>query len=189
MDMWDKQVYDNTKLLEGFRKGNEQAYTSVYQRFYPSLCFFALKIVEDKQVAEDIASDCFLKVWEKRNIFYEMPVLKTYLYRAVRNSCINHQRKIASERNKHAGFGSAQGEQSTVIDLIVQAELMRELDMGMNQLPPQRRRIFRLLFKEGKSVRVVAGELQLSIHTVNEHRKLGMRYLRKLMASARILCL
>lgn len=185
----DRQVYNNTELLNGFRKGDEQAFGAVYRLFYPSLCYFAAKFTGDTATGEDIASDSFLKVWEKRSLFYELPVLKVYLYRAVRNSSISHQQKKNSERNKHDGFRNACEHEPTVIELIVQAELMRELEMGMNQLPPQRRRIFRLLFKEGKSVRVVAGELQLSIHTVNEHRKLGMRFLRKLMASARIFCL
>lgn len=189
MDMRDKQVYHNATLLEGFRKGNEQAFTAVYRLFYQSLCFFAMKIVEDGQEAEDIASDCFLKVWEKRDIFYELPVLKTYLYRAVRNSCINHQRKKARDQIKHAGFINGLDRDKTIIEHIILAELMRELHVSMDQLPPQRKRIFQLLFKEGKSVRVAAEELQLSVHTVNEHRTLGMRYLRKLMAAARLFCL
>ncbi|KAK6033546.1 hypothetical protein OSTOST_00140 [Ostertagia ostertagi] len=113
-------------------------------------------MVEDGQVAEDIASDCFLKVWEKRDIFYELAVLKTYLYRAVRNSCISHQRKKARDRIKHTGFINGQDRDKTIIEHIILAELMRELH-------------------EGKSVRVAAKELQLSIHTVNEHRTLGMR--------------
>lgn len=177
--------YDNNALLEGFRKGNEQAFAAVYRQFYPSLCLFAANLTGDSAAAEDIASDSFLKVWEKRSIFYELPVLKVYLYRAVRNACINHQQKKNSERNKHAGYSSLQQDQPAVIELMVRSEMMRELEKAMNQLPPQRRRVFRLLFKEGKPVRVVAGELQLSINTVNEHRKLGIRYLRKLMTSVR----
>ena len=176
-------------LVSDFRMGKEQAFTEVFSIFYPALCLFARNMVLDADAAEDIVEESFLRVWDKRAIFYEIPVLKTYLYRAVRNNCISWQKKQASDQARQIAYSHSLEGQRTVLENIVEAEFVRELEAALESLPPQRRKIFKLLYKEGKSAREIAEELQISVHTVNDHRKYGLKYLRKLLLTARMIFL
>ena len=173
-------------LVGDFRMGKERAFAEVFCVFYPALCLFAQKMVLDADAAADIVEESFLKVWDKRAIFYEMPVLKTYLYRAVRNGCINWKQKQFSDLTRQFVYNQAQEGPQTILESIIQAEFVGELDAALESLPPQRRKIFNLLYKEGKTASEIAEELQISVHTVYDHRKYGLKYLRKLLLTARV---
>ena len=43
-----------------------QAYKQLFLLFYPSLVHFAVSIIKSKESAEEIVSDVFIKIWEKR---------------------------------------------------------------------------------------------------------------------------
>lgn len=173
-------------LVSDFRIGKEQDFAEVFSMFYSALCLFAQKMELDADAAEDIVEESFLKVWDKRDIFYEMPVLKTYPYRAVRNACISWKQKQFSDLTRQFAYNQAQDGQPTVLGSMIQAEFVRELDAALESLPPQRLKIFNLLYKEGKNAREIAEELQISVHTVHDHRKYGLKYLRKLLLTARV---
>lgn len=62
-----------------------------FKDYYDPLCKYANAFIFDRDVCEDIVQEVFLKIWDKT------PDIKTsissYLYRAVKNSCINQLKK------------------------------------------------------------------------------------------------
>src|SRR5258708_35582513 len=75
-----------------FRDGDRNAFQLVFDKYYRSISYFALKILRDDSFAEDIASETFRKAWDRRDKFATPRHLENFLYLVTRNSCISHLR-------------------------------------------------------------------------------------------------
>ena len=82
------------------RAGNEQAFESLFREHYAVLCAFSRKFVTDPDAAEEIVQDLFLGLWEKRADLMPTLSLRSYLFAAVRNSCLNHLKHL-KVRGRH----------------------------------------------------------------------------------------
>jgi len=82
-------------IIEGLRSGRESAYQQLFERFYRKLVVFAMKYIGDLEVARDLVQDLFLSIYESRRSISIQTSLKSYLYSAVKNRCLNHIRHQA----------------------------------------------------------------------------------------------
>lgn len=124
-------------------------------------------------VAEDIVSDVFLKVWEKREGFSGIKALKSYLYMSVKNTCFNYLKR----ENRLLPEEEEQMDRS-VLDNIIYAEVLHEIYQTIEELPVKCRRVFIKIFIEGKSVNEIATELNLAISTVNTQKNRALTFIR-----------
>jgi len=51
-----------------------------------------MRFIGNEEAAEDIVQEAFIKLWEKRTTYNDIPCLKTFLYVSVKNLCFNHIR-------------------------------------------------------------------------------------------------
>lgn len=85
-------------LLQRVANGDTQAFRRVYDHFYLPVFRFAWRFTDQYQAAEDIATESFLKLWEKRKGFEEWNKMKSFLFTTVRNACLNYLR----DEKRHA---------------------------------------------------------------------------------------
>src|SRR5690349_24963911 len=90
----------HTDIIAGFHKGNSRAFDLLFDMFFPALCYFANKLIEDRQESEDIVLDTFQKLWARREHFETMPNIKAFLYITVRNTCLNYLRYRETQRKR-----------------------------------------------------------------------------------------
>ena len=79
-----------------------QAYQQLYAIFHPSLLQFAIAILKSKESAEEIVSDVFIRIWQKRNQLDKIENLRFYLFTAVKNHAINELHK--QKKNSSISF-------------------------------------------------------------------------------------
>ena len=179
--MRKKEINSDFNLMEGFRLGHQKCFTEVFNLFYASLCHYSLKITQDQAVAEDIVEDSFIKIWERRDMFFEINVLKSYIYTTVRNASLNWIKK-----DRNIIFLSENIEQVVLFDAddsfkhIIGSEVFNKLSKALEKLSPQSRQIIKMIFFEGKNTRTVAEELGISQSTVKTQKG---RSLHKLKAN------
>ncbi|NNJ56664.1 MAG: hypothetical protein HKP14_11045, partial [Bacteroidia bacterium] len=66
-----------------------------YKKHHPSLVAYAIYLIGSKEDAIEIVNDVFVAVWNKKETLNIGDGLKPYLFRSVKNKCINyHQKKI-----------------------------------------------------------------------------------------------
>ncbi|MBN2261918.1 MAG: RNA polymerase sigma-70 factor, partial [Prolixibacteraceae bacterium] len=94
MELTDKHI------LAGLQAGNEQVFESFFRNYYERLCNYANTILNDMDEAEEIVQNAFLAMWEKRESIDVHTSLKSYLYRSVYNSSLNHVKHLKVKR-KH----------------------------------------------------------------------------------------
>jgi RNA polymerase sigma-70 factor (family 1) len=167
---------DDRLLFEKIRQDDRQSFEVLFKKYYASFCVVAFRYVDDKDVAKDIAQEVFIKLWDKRHSYDEIPSVKTFLYVLVKNACLNHIRS-QKIRDKHLGAIGKEGEvffqQATIPE-----ETYRQLEAFIEQLPPQSANIIRLNLK-GFSNGEIAENLGVSINTVKTLKYNALRSMRE----------
>lgn len=154
--------------LPGFKEGDIHAFQRVFEQFFPSLCYFAQRLINDREEAEDIVLELFTKLWQRKEHFETIANIKAFLYISTRNTCLNYlqyrQRKTNSQK-EFKYIAAAQLPVSFDFELI-NAEVMQEIHRQMEELPRQCREIFKLIFFQGLTTADIAARLKISPKTV-----------------------
>ena len=135
---------DDKTLFKRITEGDEKAFEILFHTYYANLCRFATGIISNDEIAEEIVQDLFVKFWEKRTQITIDSSVKNYLYRAVKNQCINtikHNNIVAQH------ISSQLSEKETDIrpdELFLATELAKKIEESIASLPEKRREIFRL---------------------------------------------
>lgn len=79
-------------FIEQINEKREEAYHELFKEFYRSLVLFAMRYIEEQEEAEDIIQELFVAVWEKKEKFLSYNSFCVFLYRSVRNTCLNRIR-------------------------------------------------------------------------------------------------
>src|SRR4051812_3266372 len=77
-------------------------FEAVFRKWYPSLCHTAFRIVRDKDKAEDLVQDVFVKMWENRKTIQINISIKSYLFRSCMNAALNDAAKAKKHQHVSA---------------------------------------------------------------------------------------
>lgn len=164
------------KLFRAFSEGDENAFEQLYKLYFPRLYAFALKIINDSDLAKDVVQNVFIRLWETHGKFHhEHP--EAFLYKMVRNASLNYIRHLKVVDNlKSTIKDQYQGEELYYIDmvgnepyLLIEKELREKVTEVMDSLPEKCRIVFRLSRIEGLKNQEIADQLDINIKTVEKH--------------------
>lgn len=151
-------------------KSDRTAFDSLFRKLYPVLVNFACRYVRQKSIAADIVQESFVKLWEKRDTLNENGSVKAYLYRTVRNRCLNYKRDHAKEIVGLDDGLPQLADNKTESENNTGAELnMKLIKRWIDELPDRQREAFQLSRFEGLDHEEVAGVMEVSPNTVNNH--------------------
>lgn len=169
--------FDDRELLALLKRGSLEAYEILFKKYYGLLCLQANILLKDEAEAEDLVQELFVEIWDKKIYKQIDHSLKAYLYCAVKNRCLNliQKNKLIRERLK-----SYDETRSTKKDpgWIEQGELATNIKTILNEFPPQRQKVFSLVYMENKRYQEAADEMGISINSVKTHLKLALKIFR-----------
>jgi RNA polymerase sigma-70 factor (ECF subfamily) len=166
-------------LVQKIRMSDEAAFEKLFRLFYPRLCNYAMSIVKDLDIAEEIVQDVLVGIWQTRNKLQIETSIRPYLYKSVNNRCLNHFRhqKVKQQHQTHEmAVANAYAEPTS--GRLELNELKTRIDMGMQQLPPACREVFRLSRMEQFSYKEIAEFLNISVKTVENHMGKALKIMR-----------
>lgn len=173
MDLLEQQVF--TALKEG----HESAFEMLFKTYYQSLCKYAYSFLNDKDEAEEVVQAAFITVWDKRKAIEIQTSIKSYLYRMVRNSCLNviKHKKV---KKQHAAYEMAGGEPSheSVSQSIISSELEQKIYEALKALPEQCRLVFQLSRFEELKYSEIANQMNISVKTVENQMGKALKIMR-----------
>ena len=76
------------KLLTQISLGDQSSFRQLYHQFYKRLLQFAFVLTRNKEVAEELVEDVFIKFWKNRKNAENIGNVKVYLYSATKNTCL-----------------------------------------------------------------------------------------------------
>ena len=168
-------------MLDGNTKASPLAIENmegVFRAYYPRLCYFAFTMLNNKEVAEDMVQDVFLRLQGRLNDFFAENALKSFLYLSVKNACLN-QLKHRAVKEKHAEIVHlSTSEDPVALNNLIRAEVYGEVHLALMGLPDGCKRVITLSFFEGMKNEEIARALDLSINTVKTQKKRALQLLR-----------
>ncbi|WP_420581796.1 RNA polymerase sigma-70 factor [Reichenbachiella sp.] len=155
---------------------DKRTFEKVFKDYYQQLSAFAYSYVESHEIAEEIVQDTFTNVWSKSDRIEIRTAVKSYLYGAVRNACLNYlkHKKIERRYEEQEQWKT----ESFETDFLELDELQNEIDAGLAQLPEKCRQIFEMSRFEEKKYKEIAEELGLSIKTVENQMGRALKVMR-----------
>lgn len=150
-----------------------------FKDFFESVYGFALKYIDDHDVARDIAQETFIKVYERRANFDSKAKAKSFAYTTARNLSLDHL-KHQKVQQHYAEYMEGAGEELFFLHEITYQETIRIVRAAIQQLSPQSRNII-LLNLTGKNNVEIAEEMSISVNTVKTQKKRAYKLLREIL--------
>jgi RNA polymerase sigma-70 factor (family 1) len=159
------------------RFDDQQAYKELFTSLYSYLFQFARSLVKAKEPAEEIISDVFIKVWEKRKDLEKIENLKIYLYVSTRNCAYNYLDK--QKRSATNPLDDIQADATSLYfdpeQLLITADMLARIQKAIDQLPPKCKMIFKLAKEDGLKYKEVAEVLNISVKTVENQLAIAIQ--------------
>lgn len=156
---------------------NEKAYKSLFLLLFPRLLEFSKAIIKSREDAEEVVSDFFIKIWQKRNSLSAIENLKLYCFVSVKNMSIN--RLNTNKKNIIPQVDDWDTHINNVFfnpeELMISKEAVAKIMTLVNQLPPKCKTIFKMVKEEGLKYNDVAMLLDISPKTVEAQMAIALR--------------
>jgi len=154
-------------------------FEKLFKTHYSRLCSYANLFLNDPDAAEDVVQEVFFKLWKNRDEIIISTTVKSYLFRAVRNGCMNVIDHISvREAYKILNDEDMKHSEGNPVDETIVSELEERIREPIDLLPPERRRIFIMSRFDGLKYREIADQLNISVKTVENQMYQALRFLR-----------
>lgn len=182
-------VYSQKSLLENLfgkvvANGDYLAFRELFTHHYRSLCNYAMRVVVTREIAEEVVSDVFVKLWKNREQIEVHTSFQAYIYRAVRNQALDYLKLKIHRQNERESLDNVQwnlthADHYTPIEEMAFNEFYERVEGCIQDLPRQCQVIFRLSREEGLRYRDIAERLKISVKTVETQMSRALKVLRE----------
>lgn len=175
--MNDDLFADN--FIERIGRKDKVVFQLLFEHFYRSLCFFATKIIHDRDAAEDIVQDVFVNFWNHDlAVFPNLKTIKTFLYNSVQNRSLNYLRDLDIRDRNYRKLELADEDVEHFICHQIRAEVTAEIFGAIDELPERCREIFKMAYIENQEEKEIARHLNISVNTIKTQKLRAKNYLR-----------
>ena len=174
-----KRPKDST-LARKIQQGDRNAFKKLYERYHEQLYFLALRYLKDQHLAEDAVQDIFIKLWSNRGKLKQSSI-KGYLFAMMKNHLIDTIRKQKSSiktKEEFKKISEDRHRKDTTTEKVIYAEYKKIADLALENLSPEKQRVFEMKNFEGLSNAEVADKKKVSVNTVKTQFYLGSKYVR-----------
>lgn len=185
-------VHKNTNIDnsgEAVHSRRKEEFKIIYLNFFAPLCVFAKKFVNGQE--EDLVNTVFINIWEKNIQFESQEHCRNYLYKSVRNTCIDFIRsqQTTLQRNYTYVTESDIDFYQSIEEIIIETEYWAEIYREILSLPKASSSIVKMSYFEGLNNQEIANKLNLSIQTVKNQKSKGIKLLRSALTKFLLLLL
>lgn len=164
---------ESVDLIKKAKKGDKFAFGILYKEYMPRIFRYILYLISDKEQAEDLTQETFLKAWKYLPKFRSKKgTFQAFIYRIARNLVIDYQRKKKA-KVMEPEFTSRIESSDNVEEKVVRKEKKEEVLQALEKLPDFDRELIilryfeELSFKEiAKTVKKKEGTIRVRVHRV-----------------------
>ena len=175
-------------LVKALKEGNQLAFSIVYKTYAAQTFSLAFKYLLNKELAEDAVQNLFLKLWLKKEEIDETKPINRYLFTMLKNNLLNTLRD--SKKNIYLLEDCL----SMVLELEddsqnenLKQEQMNIIQQALEQLSPQRRKVFEMKVSGKYSNQEIADKLNLSINTIKFQYSQSLKQIRSTVGELSLL--
>jgi RNA polymerase sigma factor (sigma-70 family) len=162
-------------------EGDTDAFHSIHRELFRSLYEYALKLLQDGQLAEDAVQELFVKVWVKRAAIGPLQKVKPYFFTALRRQVLNQLRNRQS-RELRIGLLPRPDIEFSPEEIVVRNEeyssLQAKIAAVLNELPKRQREVIYLHYFEEMDYTQIAEVMGIHYQSVLNLTQKALRKLR-----------
>jgi RNA polymerase sigma-70 factor, ECF subfamily len=158
---------------------NLKSIEDLYKSNHKMLCNSVNKIVNNREAAEDIVQEVFIKLWRKRNELKVDTTLKGYVFKSAINAALNYleSHKVLAGHKELSPEISESYEEGAMQEL-EDKELELKIKDAIDRLPARCKTIFILSRYEDMKYKDIALQLDLSLKTIENQMGIALEKLR-----------
>ncbi|MEC5146441.1 sigma-70 family RNA polymerase sigma factor [Chitinophaga sp. 212800010-3] len=177
-DSSNYSLYDDDDLVMAMReRADMRAFEEIYKRFWFPLYSAAVKRTASREEAEELIQTIFTRLWASRHKAV-ISNIGAYLAVSLRNS-LNDQLRRKMTAEKYMRTLDTTPLVNTTEEDVNRELLLKAIDKTLRELPEKTQLVFRLSRFENKSVREIAGNLELTEKAVEYHITKAIKLLRQ----------
>lgn len=154
------------------------AFNTFYWEYHGAVYANALKFIKDPSIAEDIVQETFVALWEKRHSIDPKQDIAGWLFVVCHHKTIDQLKRKLRHALAEKVLQAAINDPNTVEDDITEEQL-GAIEKAVDQLSPQKRKVFELCKVQKRTYEKAAEELQISKYTVKEYLSEAMISIKK----------
>lgn len=162
---------------------DQSAFRELFHQHVFRLFQFAFAYVKNREVAEELVNDVFLRTWQARSRLNTIKNINVFLYVSVKNAALNYLRTSntivpldpdALEVSHFSLYPDPE-------NILVSAEMRKTVEQAVNELPPRCKLVFKLIKEDGMSYKEVAAILDISVKTVDTQLVIAIKKLQQFL--------
>lgn len=194
----DLRNLPDADLVSLAQEGREAAYRELVQRYERPVFSLIFRMVRDREVAEDLAQDTFIKVLNHIDKYRPEFKLSSWLFKIANNVAIDHLRRrqietISMDGSPHASTAAEieatqieiAAQQETALEEMEAKEIGSAIERAIASLRPEYRSCIMLRHVEGRSYEEIAATLDLPLGTVKTYIHRARHQLREALEDTR----
>ncbi len=168
---------EDVRLKEMFESDQQEAFRELFIRYYKPMVLAARIYSNAHPESEDIVQQFFVKFWEEKLFSKINTSFRHYFHISIRNTCFNHLNRLKTLPRREPD-AELEKEVEQAIDFLLRNEELEIFEKAYDELPPQSRKVFELVYFSDQSYNEAARILDLSVNTVKSHLKNAIRILK-----------
>lgn len=132
---------DEYELIESFKNGDEFAFVGLYNRFKSPVYAFCYKMLLNRELAQDVMQETFLRVYENRDRLMKTASFKSWLFTIARNQCLNHIRQGGRQVNLEPAVMERTASPETPFTRMDKSEQVKYVSDFLGMLKPEYREV------------------------------------------------
>ena len=176
---------EDRALLRRVSRGDQEAFAALYDRYSAAAFGLAVKICNNRTLAEDVVQEAFLSIWKRAGAFDpERGSVPAYLMAAVHNKAVDavrHEESLRRRQDVESSEFLAESGAEVVVEAAWLGVRRTELRAAVSRLSPVQREALELAYFEGLTYTEVADKLGIPLGTAKTRLRDGMIRLRTLL--------
>jgi len=176
---------EDINLLERM-PGERNAFETIFRENWDMVYSISFAMVKSKTIAEDIAQDVFLSLWENRQKISGVQNVKAFLNTVTKFTVLKRLRRIKVEEafKQYQAYRSFLNiEFANQEDMLMLKHINNSIQKGISELPPQQQRVFKLSREQGLSHEEIGETIGVSKKTVKDYIVRSLAFLRQRLQS------
>jgi len=166
-------------LASRLRNDDINAFNTLYWSYHAAIYANTLKLIKEPALAEDIVQEVFVTLWGKRHTIDPEQDIAGWLFVVSHHKTVDQLKRKLKQALAQKNLSIFSEEHSIIVNADLKEEQLCAIEEAMDQLSPQKRKVFELCKVQGRTYKKAAEELHISKYTVKEYLSEALVSIRK----------
>ena len=173
----------DVKLMLDFQSGETCAFESLMEKYYRRILNFIYRYLNNREVAEDLTQEVFMKVYHARHSYQPKAQFRTWIYTIAKNLSLNEFKKFRFSVLENELIQSVEDNNPRADQMLADQEMVQVIKKAIGELPENQRLAVILHRYEDFSYEEIAQTMGLSVQAVKSLLNRAKESLRQKLSS------